>query len=100
MVAQWEDRFYDSLRGHTLLGDTSNIGGPENVDALYPDFVTIANGFGVKARRVIKKEELREAIEEMIAHDGPYVLDVIVPYTEHVMPMIPAGKTVDEMIIK
>ncbi len=100
MVAQWEDRFYDSLRGHTLLGDTSNVGSPENVDALYPDFVTIANGFGVKARRVIKKEELREAIEEMIAHDGPYVLDVIVPYTEHVMPMIPAGKTVDEMIIK
>ncbi|MBL4576177.1 MAG: biosynthetic-type acetolactate synthase large subunit [Opitutaceae bacterium] len=100
MVAQWEDRFYDSLRGHTLLGDPTNIGSPENIEALYPDFVAIANGFGVKARRVIKKEDLREAIEEMIAHDGPYLLDVIVPYTEHVMPMIPAGKTVNEMIIK
>ena len=36
----------------------------------------------------------------MLDHDGPYVLDVIVPFTEHVMPMIPAGKTAKEMILK
>jgi acetolactate synthase I/II/III large subunit len=100
MVVQWEDRFYGSVRGNTILGDEDNVGGPENLAGLYPDFVKIAEGFGVKGRRVHKKSELKEAIQEMLDHDGPYVLDVIVPYTEHVLPMIPAGKTVKEMILK
>jgi acetolactate synthase I/II/III large subunit len=100
MVVQWEDRFYDSVRGNTILGDEKNLGSPDNPDALYPDFVKIAAGFGVKGRRVIKKKELRAAIQEMLDHDGPYVLDVVVPYTEHVLPMIPGGRTVKEMILK
>ena len=100
MVVQWEDRFYGSVRGNTILGDESNVGSPDNPDALYPDFVKIAEGFGVKGRRVIKKSELKAAIQEMLDHDGPYVLDVIVPYTEHVLPMIPAGKSVKEMLLK
>jgi acetolactate synthase-1/2/3 large subunit len=100
MVVQWEDRFYNSVRGNTILGDENNVGSPDNPDALYPDFVKIAAGFGVKGRRVIKKSELRQAIQEMLDHDGPYVLDVIVPYTEHVLPMIPAGKSVKEMILE
>ncbi len=100
MVVQWEDRFYGSVRGNTILGDESNVGSPDNPDALYPDFVQIAAGFGVKGRRVIKKSELRAAIQEMLDHDGPYVLDVIVPYTEHVLPMIPAGRTVKDMLLK
>ncbi|HWA08000.1 MAG TPA: biosynthetic-type acetolactate synthase large subunit [Opitutaceae bacterium] len=100
MVVQWEDRFYGSVRGNTILGDESNVGSPDNPAGLYPDFVKIAEGFGVKGRRVIKKSELREAIQEMLDHDGPYVLDIIVPYTEHVLPMIPAGRTVKDMILK
>jgi acetolactate synthase I/II/III large subunit len=100
MVVQWEDRFYGSVRGNTILGHHHNIGSPDNPGGIYPDFVKIADGFGVKARRVIKKSELREAIQEMLDHDGPYLLDVIVPYTEHVLPMIPAGKTVKDMILK
>ena len=100
MVVQWEDRFYGSIRGNTILGDATNVGGPDNLGGLYPDFVKIAEGFGVKGRRVHKKSELKEAIQEMLDHDGPYVLDVIVPYTEHVLPMIPAGKTVKDMILK
>ena len=54
----------------------------------------------MKGRRVIKKSELRAAIQEMLDHDGPYVLDVVVPYTLHVLPMIPAGRSVKEMILK
>lgn len=100
MVVQWEDRFYNSVRGNTILGDKNNVGSPDNLAAIYPDYVTIAKGFGVKARRVSKRSELREAIQEMLDHDGPHLLDVIVPYTEHVLPMIPAGKTVKEMILK
>ena len=100
MVVQWEDRFYGSVRGNTILGDESNVGSPDNPDALYPNFVKIAEGYGVRGRRVIKRSELREAIQEMLDHDGPFVLDVIVPYTEHVLPMIPAGKTVKDMLLK
>jgi acetolactate synthase-1/2/3 large subunit len=100
MVVQWEDRFYNSVRGNTILGDENNVGSPDNPDALYPNFVQIAAGYGVKGRRVIKKSELRAAIQEMLDYDGPYVLDVIVPYTEHVLPMIPAGKTVKDMILE
>ncbi len=100
MVMQWEDRFYESVRGNTILGDENNIGSPENIDALYPDYVKIANGFGLPARRVHKREELRDAVQEMLDSPEAFVLDVITPYTEHVMPMIPAGKSVDQMIIK
>jgi len=100
MVVQWEDLLYESVRGQTILCDKDDIGGPDNVSALYPDFIKISEGFGVKGRRVIKREELREAIEEMIAHDGPYVLEVVVPYTEHVLPMIKQGLSAKEILIR
>jgi len=93
MVVQWEDRFYQSNRGHTYLGD------PQNPHKVYPDYVAIAKGFNVPADRAVRKSELRPALERMLASKEPYVLDVIVPYTEHVLPMIPAGKTVREIII-
>lgn len=99
MVVQWEDRFYEGTRAQTILGDPDNIGSPENMDAIYPDYVKIAEGFEVKARRVYKKEELKDAIQEMLDHDGPYLLDIIVPYDEHVLPMIPSGKTVEDIIL-
>ncbi|MEI6466210.1 MAG: biosynthetic-type acetolactate synthase large subunit [Verrucomicrobiota bacterium] len=100
MVVQWEDRFYGSVRGNTVLGDESNVGSPDNLAGLYPDFVKIAEGFGVKGRRVHLKKDLRPAIQEMLDHDGPYVLDIIVPFTEHVLPMIPAGRSVKDMLLK
>ena len=99
MVVQWEDRFYESVRGHTILCDPENIGGPDNLDAIYPDYIKVCEGFGVKARRVTKREELREAMKEMLESDEPYLLEVIVPYTEHVLPMIPQGKSAKEMLI-
>src|SRR5207249_11317359 len=88
MVVQWEDRFYQSNRGHTYLGD------PQNPHKVYPDFVAIAKGFNVPAERVFKKSELRGALKRMLDSTEPYLLDVIVPYTEHVLPMIPAGQPV------
>jgi acetolactate synthase-1/2/3 large subunit len=100
MVVQWEDILYEGIRAQTILGDPNNIGGPENLDALYPDWPAICKGFGVRSRRVVKKEELRSAIREMIDYDGPFVLDVVVPYTEHVMPFIPAGASAKEILIR
>jgi acetolactate synthase-1/2/3 large subunit len=92
MVVQWEDRFYNSNRGHTYLGD------PENMKQIYPDFVGIAKNFNVPAERVIYRRDLRAAMQRMLESKEPYVLDVITPYTEHVLPFIPAGRTVKEMI--
>jgi acetolactate synthase-1/2/3 large subunit len=92
MVVQWEDRFYAGNRGHTYLGD------PQDMRKIYPDFVAVASGFNVKAERVMFKRNLRAALERMLAANEPYVLDVITPYTEHVLPFIPAGRTVAEMI--
>jgi acetolactate synthase-1/2/3 large subunit len=100
MVVQWEDLMYESVRGQTILSDPNNIGGPDNIPGIYPDFVTVAEGFGIKARRVYKRSELREAIREMIDHDGAYLLDVIVPYTEHVLPMIKQGFSAKDILIK
>jgi acetolactate synthase I/II/III large subunit len=103
MVVQWEDRFYDSNRAHTYLGpidqpEALGQGEGEVPDSIYPDFVEIARGFGVKARQVRRKDEVAGALTEMIAYPGPYVLDVLVPYQEHVLPMIPAGMTVRDII--
>jgi acetolactate synthase-1/2/3 large subunit len=94
MVVQWEDRFYGGNRGHTYLGD------PRDMKRIYPDFVAMAQSFGVKAERVVFKRDLPAALERMLAADEAYVLDVIVPYTEHVMPFIPAGRTVAEMMFE
>jgi acetolactate synthase-1/2/3 large subunit len=91
MVVQWEDRFYKSNRAHTYLG-----AGHDRQP--YPDFVMMAKSFGVGARQIRDKADLDEALEEMLDSKGPYVLDVLVPYQEHVLPMIPSGQTVRDII--
>jgi acetolactate synthase-1/2/3 large subunit len=91
MVMQWEDRFYESNRAHTYLG----AGFDKDP---YPDFVTLARGFGVAGRAVSRKEDLDEALAEMLDSKGPFVLNVLVPYQEHVLPMIPGGMTVRDII--
>jgi acetolactate synthase I/II/III large subunit len=92
MVVQWEDRFYAGNRAHTFLGD------PENLHQIYPDFVAMAKSFNVPAERVMFKKDLRAAMQRMLDSDEPYLLDVITPYTEHVLPFIPTNRTVAEMI--
>ncbi|HEV3163274.1 MAG TPA: biosynthetic-type acetolactate synthase large subunit [Isosphaeraceae bacterium] len=103
MVVQWEDRFHAGNRAHTYLGPIEH---PEAVgqgegdlpETTYPDFVTLARGFGIKGRQIRQKAEVIDALKEMIAYPGPYVLDVLVPYQEHVLPMIPSGMTVRDII--
>src|SRR5206468_256114 len=94
MVVQWEDKFFEGNRGHTYLGD------PQNRKNIYPDYVAMAKSFNVPSERVMYRKDLRAAMQRMLDSTEPYVLDVIVPYTEHVLPFIPAGKTVADMIWK
>jgi acetolactate synthase-1/2/3 large subunit len=94
MVVQWEDKFYAGNRGHTYLGD------PDLRSEIYPDYVRVCNSFNVKCERVMFKKDLRPAIQRMLDANEPYVLDVIVPYTTHVLPFIPANRTVADMIWK
>ncbi|TWT54359.1 Acetolactate synthase isozyme 2 large subunit [Rubripirellula amarantea] len=107
MVVQWEDRFMDRNRAHTYLGPIHHEEAKGKSDAdrfqyaedRYPDFVQIAKGYGCGAATIREKKDLEGAIREMIAHKGPYLLDVQVPYQEHVLPMIPGGMTCDDMIL-
>jgi acetolactate synthase-1/2/3 large subunit len=92
MVVQWEDRFHGGNRGHTFLGD------PKDLKRIYPDYVQLCEGFGVKCERVLHKKDLPAAIKRMLDSKEAYVLDVQTPYTEHVLPMIPAGKTYKDII--
>jgi len=105
MVVQWEDRFFKGNRAHTYLGpiedaEAEGKGKGEFAVKRYPDFVMIAKGYGCGAASVSKKSDLTSAITEMIDYDGPFVLDVEVPYQEQVLPMIPSNGTVDDMIIE
>ena len=103
MVMQWEDRFHSGNRAHTYLGpiDRAEATGDGDSDFSpdrYPDYVAIAKGYGVGGATVSKKSDLRAALTEMIEYDGPFVLDVEVPYQAHVLPMIPSMGTVEDLI--
>jgi acetolactate synthase-1/2/3 large subunit len=103
MVVQWEDRFHKSNRANTYLGPIDNpeaLGKGTGIGPAvrYPNHVEIAKGYGWDAALVSDKKDLPAAIKEMIDSPKPYLLDVTVPYQEHVLPMIPAGATVNEMI--
>jgi acetolactate synthase-1/2/3 large subunit len=105
MVVQWEDRFHAGNRAHTYLGPIDHAeavgrGDGRFVSERYPDFVTIAKGYRWNAATIKDKADLVPALEEMINSPGPYLLNVQVPYVEHVLPMIPGGKTVEDMILE
>lgn len=105
MVVQWEDRFFASNRANTYLG---HIADPESFGKgtgdfpaqQYPDYSTIAKGYGWETLTISKKEELQPALEAMLQCKGPFLLNVLVPYREHVLPMTPPGGTVADMILE
>ena len=62
-----------------------------------PDFVKIAEGYYLKARRVTERNDLADAVEEMIKSNEPYFLEVVVEKEANVFPMIPTGSSVSEI---
>ncbi|PZC44261.1 MAG: acetolactate synthase-1/2/3 large subunit [Chloroflexi bacterium] len=85
MVRQWQEIFFDSSYVSTAY--TGN-----------PDFVRLAEAYGIKGIRVTDKTQVKTAIAEAMDHDGPVLVDFIVEQEENVYPMIPSGMTVFDMI--
>jgi acetolactate synthase-1/2/3 large subunit len=86
MVRQWQQLFFDKRYASTEMTN--------------PDFVTIAKGYYLNAKRVSKREELSAAVEEMIASKDAYFLEVCVEKEDNVFPMIPSGASVSEIRLK
>lgn len=80
MVRQWQELFFDNRYASTEL--------------VNPDFVMIAKGYAIEAKKIDQRSELESAIKTMLAHQGPYLLEVVVEKEGNVFPMIPAGASV------
>ncbi|MEY4935955.1 MAG: biosynthetic-type acetolactate synthase large subunit [Bacteroidota bacterium] len=86
MVRQWQQLFFDRRYSFTELKN--------------PDFVKIGEGFGVKSKKIVHSSELKEAVAEMLAFDGPFLLHVMVEKEENIFPMVPAGASVSEIVLE
>ncbi len=86
MVRQWQELFFESRYASTIMSN--------------PDFVKIAAGYDIEAARVSEREDLDAAVGAMIAHKGPYFLEVCVENEHNVFPMIPTGASVSEIRLK
>ena len=72
--------------------------GEEKENKPFPHFVGIANSYDIPARDVFSADELEDAIREMLETPGPFLLDCHTVYQDHVLPMIPGGKSCKDMI--
>lgn len=84
MVRQWQEMFFEKRYSATILKN--------------PDFVKLADAFGIYGARVEEKEEVTVKLEEALNHDGPALLDIKVAQEENVYPMVPAGAGIKDMI--
>lgn len=85
MVRQWQELFWDGRYSHV---DTGN----------HPDWVKLADAYGIKGTKVSDKGELDGAFKDAIEHDGPALVDVRVTKEENTYPMIPAGQAARDMV--
>ena len=85
MVRQWQEFFYN--KSYVATTYTHN-----------PDFVKLAEAFGMLGIRVTSKHQVKSSIEEAMAYDGPALIDFVVEEEENVYPMIPAGQTIENLI--
>lgn len=86
MVRQWQELFFDDRYSFTKLDN--------------PDFVKIAQAYGIQASRADTRKSLEKNLEKMFNSKGPYLLEVLVGQKENIFPMVPAGATLDKMITK
>ncbi len=84
-VRQWQHLFFKSRYSATPMKN--------------PDFVRLADAYGIKGEDVAHRDQLSDAINRMVAHDGAYVLNVNIDETDMVFPMTPGGHGVDEILL-
>ena len=85
-VRQWQKMFFGGRYSFTPM--------------VNPDYMQIAKAYGIPSRRVMNREELQDAVHEMLATDGPFLLETCVVEEGNVMPMTPPGGTVSEMLLE
>lgn len=85
-VRQWQELFFHKRYSFTRLDN--------------PDFQILASAYGIPSKRVIDRKDLMPAVEEMMVADGPFFLEACVAEEGNVMPMIPPGGTVDNMLME
>jgi acetolactate synthase-1/2/3 large subunit len=85
MVRQWQEKFYEGRYSHSYM------------DAM-PNFVKLADAYGAAGFRVEKAKDLSKTLKEAFATPGPAVVDVVIPQSEGVFPMVPAGSAMHEML--
>jgi len=86
MVRQWQEMFFEKRYASTTM--------------VNPDFQRIVSGYGIATKKVVKREELADAIKEMLNHKGAYFLEAIVGKENNVFPMVPTGASVSEIRLK
>jgi acetolactate synthase I/II/III large subunit len=86
MVRQWQQLFFDSRYSETYL--------------MNPDFIKVAEGFGIKGKKVLHRPELASAIDEMLNYKGSFLLEVSIEKEDNVFPMVPTGASVSDVILE
>jgi len=86
MVRQWQELFFESRYASTVMTN--------------PDFVKIADGYGIQSKRVTERKDLESAMKEMVESKNSYFLEVMVEMEENVFPMIPSGASVSDIRLK
>ena len=85
MVRQWQELFHDNR--YSFVNITS------------PDFVQVAKGFDIPGRSVSEREELKDALKQMLDTEGSYLLEIKVGQENNVFPMVPQGRGVAEIVL-
>ncbi len=84
-VRQWQNLFYHRRFSQTPLSN--------------PDFISIARAYGISGRDVNDRSQLKDAVGQMLGHDGAFVLNVAIDPEDMVFPMVAPGKAVDNILI-
>jgi acetolactate synthase-1/2/3 large subunit len=85
MVRQWQQLFFNKRYSETHLKN--------------PDFIKVAEGFGIKGKRIPKRKYLEQGIQDMLDHKGPYLLEIAIEKEANVFPMVPAGASVSDIML-
>ena len=85
MVRQWQELFHEKRYSFT--------------DIQSPDFVKVANAYGIDGKQISKRDELRASLKEMLDHPSSFLLEVAVLHEDNVFPMVPQGKGVAEIVL-